>query len=61
MNGGWFGGRPIFAFLPHRVKNATVTEGGDLKPVVTDNFLMVPQPADGSHAYRVVFKAEAGR
>jgi zinc protease len=60
-NGSQRGGRPIFAFLPHRVKNATVTEGGDLKPVVTDNFLMVPQPADGSHAYRVVFKAEAGR
>ena len=60
-NGSQRGGRPIFAFLPHRIKNVTVTKGGDLKPVVTDNFLMVPQPTDGSHAYRVVFKAEAGR
>jgi zinc protease len=60
-NGSERGGRPIFAFLPHRVKNVTVTEGSDLKPVITDNFLLLPQPEDGSHPYRVVFKAEAGR
>jgi hypothetical protein len=47
--------------LPHRVKNATVTEGSELKPVVTDNFLLLPHPEDGSHPYRGVFKAEAGR
>jgi hypothetical protein len=38
-----------------------VIEGSDLKPEVTDNFLMVRQPVDGSHAVRVVFTAEACR
>ena len=60
-NGSQRGGRPIFAFLPHRVKNVKVTEGGDLKPVITDNFVMVPLPAAGSQAIKVVFKGEAGR
>jgi hypothetical protein len=60
-NGSERGGRPIFAFLPHRVKNVTVTEGKQLKPVVTDNFLLVPLPAEADKPVRVVFRAEAMR
>jgi hypothetical protein len=60
-NGSQRGGRPIFAFLPHRVKNVSVTAGAEWKPVVTDNFVLVPQPADGGKAIKVVFTAEAVR
>lgn len=60
-NGSQRGGRPIFVFLPRRIQRATVLEGKDLKPVITDNFLLLPQPSDGSHPYRVVFRAEPMR
>jgi zinc protease len=58
-NGSQRGGRPIFAFLPHRVKNVSVIEGSELKPVVTDNFVMVPLPTGGEKPFKVAFKAEA--
>jgi zinc protease len=60
-NGSQRGGRPIFAFLPHRVKNVTVIEGSDLRPVVTDNFLLMPEPVDGTRTYKVLFRAEAAK
>jgi len=37
--------RPAFALLPRRIGEAQVTEGADLRPVVTDNFLLLPLPA----------------
>lgn len=40
-NGGW-PGRPVAAFLPQRLDNVKVVEGEDAKPVVTDNFILVP-------------------
>jgi hypothetical protein len=43
------------------VKNVTVIEGMELKPVVTDNFVMVPLPAVGDKPIRVAFKGEAMR
>ncbi|OWK38508.1 hypothetical protein [Fimbriiglobus ruber] len=59
-NGSQRGGRPVFAFLPHRVKKVAVTEGQDLKPVVTDDFVLVPLPkaVDADRMYRVTFTAE---
>ena len=39
---GKWPGRPVMAMLPHRVKDVKVTEGADLKPVITDNFILVP-------------------
>ncbi|MBV9124720.1 MAG: hypothetical protein JO112_15295, partial [Planctomycetes bacterium] len=58
-NGSQRGGRPLFAFLPHRVQDVQILEGGDLQPLVTDNFVLVPLPrkCDPDRVYKVVFKA----
>ncbi len=58
-NGSQRGGRPIFAMLPHRVKDVRIVAGADLKPLVTDNFLLIPNPkqCDPKRAYKVVFEA----
>jgi len=48
-NGSQRGGRPIVRFFGHRIDPASVviTEGAALKPVITDDFLLVPLPTDG--------------
>ena len=58
-NGSQRGGRPIIQFLPHRVEKIEVVEGSDLKPVVTDDFVLVPNPGDcdPNRTYRVSFRA----
>ncbi len=58
-NGSQRGGRPILQFLPQRVKLVRVLEGADLNPVITDNFILVPNPGTGEPrpVYRVVFQA----
>jgi len=59
--------RPAFVLFPRRIGEAHVVEGGDLRPVVTDNFLLLPLPAklEKGKTLRVVFKAapagQAGR
>ena len=58
-NGSQRGGRPIFALLPRRIDAASVqiSAGQDLKPLVTDNFVLVPLPTrcDPEREYRVTF------
>jgi len=58
-NGSQRGGRPIVALLPHRVDDVKIIEGEDLDPLVTDNFLLVPNPGqcNPERSYRVVFRA----
>jgi len=60
-NGSQRGGRPIFQWLPRRIKNIVLIQGEDLHPVIADNFLLVPNPGkcDPKQAYRVVFRAES--
>ena len=60
VNGSQRGGRPIIQFLPCRLKDTCVIEGADLKPVVTDTFILVPNPleCDPARKYRIVFRAE---
>lgn len=59
-NGAQRGWRPIVHFLPHRVKNIEIIEGKDLEPVITDNFILIPNPrnCDPSREYKVTFTAE---
>jgi hypothetical protein len=61
LNGSQRGGRPIIHFLPCRLHEAHVLEGADLKPVITDNFILVPNPreCDPARKYRVVFQAKS--
>ena len=62
INGSQRGGRPIVQLLPHRIeaKSVKVVAGAEMKPLVTDNFLLLPLPRDsGAKAlYRVVFTAK---
>ncbi|MBT3199070.1 MAG: hypothetical protein HN350_04050 [Phycisphaerales bacterium] len=58
-NGSQRGYRPIVAFLPHRVKDIKIIEGADLKPTITDNFLLIPNPrkCDPKRTYKLIFTA----
>jgi zinc protease len=56
-NGSQRGGRPIVAMLPRRIGKATIVSGSDLKPVVTDNFVLVPLPQGAvKERYEVTFR-----
>lgn len=59
-NGSQRGGRPIIAFLPHRLKNITLTAGQELQPVVTGKFVLVPNPGrcEPGRVYRITFHAD---
>ena len=37
------GMRPIIHWFPHRLKNVRITQGKEFQPVITDNFILVPQ------------------
>lgn len=58
-NGAQRGWRPIVQFFDERLSDFEVIEGSDLKPVLVDDFLLVPNPVkcDPKRPYRVVFKA----
>jgi zinc protease len=57
-NGSQRGGRPFVAFLPQRITDVRVIEGADLRPVITDDFILVPNPrvCDPENRFRVVFQ-----
>ena len=57
-NGSQRGGRPVVQFLPRRIGRAEILEGAEWKPVVTDDFVLVPlPPADHADPIRIVFRA----
>jgi len=58
-NGSQRGGRPIIEFLPGRVHDVEIVEGADLKPVITDDFVLIPNPREckPGQTFRVVFRA----
>ena len=65
-NGTQRGGRPMVQFLPGRVGNVKILEGQELRPVVMDDFVLVPNPGtcEEGRVYRVKFSADgqaAGR
>ena len=62
-NGSQRGWRPIVAYLPYRIANCKVLEGNELKPVVTDDFVLVPNPrtCDPEKKYVVRFIADRVR
>jgi zinc protease len=61
-NGSQRGGRPFVQFLPERIDptKVHVEEGGDLKPLITGRFVLVPNPGtcDPAKTYRIVFRAK---
>jgi zinc protease len=56
-NGSQRGGRPIVALLPRRIGKVEIESGADLKPLITDDFVLVPLPAGAvKEKYEVVFR-----
>jgi hypothetical protein len=57
-NGSQRGGRPIVALLPRRISGKVEIESGaELKPVITDDFVLVPLPVGVvREKYEVVFR-----
>ena len=43
-NGSQRGGRPLIAFLPRRCTGATLLEGAQWKPILGDDFILLPNP-----------------
>ena len=60
MNGAQRGWRPIVQFLPHRIKDIEILTGEDLRPVITDDFILVPNPREckPDRRYLICFKAK---
>ncbi len=58
-NGSQRGWRPIVHFFESRLEDIELLEGSDLEPVITDDFILVPNPrtCDPKRTYRVRFKA----
>ena len=58
-NGAQRGWRPIVHWLPNRIQDVTVLKCGEFKPVITDDFILVPNPRECSEDihYEVVFQA----
>jgi hypothetical protein len=62
-NGAQRGWRPIVELLDDRISNVKIIEGADLNPVVTDDFILIPNPrtVDPSREYRIRFTASRGQ
>jgi hypothetical protein len=58
LNGSQRGFRPVIEFLPRRLGPVEIVEGKELKPVVGDDFLLLPNPrkTPGSGRLKVVFR-----
>ncbi|WP_442509616.1 hypothetical protein SH528x_001199 [Novipirellula sp. SH528] len=58
-NGAQRGWRPILELLPHRIGQIQLIDGDALNPVITDDFILVPNPrdCDPSRDYRIEFTA----
>ena len=57
-NGSQRGWRPIVHYFSKRIGNFEILEGSELKPVLTDDFILIPNPksCDPTKDYKVVFK-----
>lgn len=58
-NGSQRGWRPIVQFFDARLTGVEILDGNDLEPVITDDFLLIPNPrtCDPGRRYVVKFKA----
>jgi zinc protease len=58
-NGAQRGWRPIVELLDHRIRDIKIVDGGGLHSVVTDDFVLIPNPrnVEPSRNYRVTFTA----
>jgi hypothetical protein len=50
----------MIQFLPHPLSDIQLADGGDLKPVITGQFILIPNPGkcDPAKPYHVTFRAK---
>jgi len=60
-NGSQRGGRPVIAFLDHRITDVKVIAGSELEPVITDDFILVPNPKNVGFDGTIVVQFNASR
>jgi hypothetical protein len=61
-NGSQRGGRPIVEFLPQRMADLELIEGGEWHPVLTDTFVLVPlPPSTHCQPLSILFRAQPAR
>ena len=53
-NGAQRGWRPIVQFLPQRITNAKILSGDQWKPLLTDDFLLIPNPRECDPQQKIV-------
>ena len=60
-NGVQRGYRPFVEFFEHRLKEIEILSGSEYGPVVTDDFILVPNPPSDqkAQAIEIVFRAKA--
>lgn len=59
QNGSERGWRPFVHFFPNRLKDIEIISGKEFSPVITDTFVLMPNPrvCDPNKTYRVEFRA----
>ncbi len=60
-NGSQRGWRPFVAYLPYRITNPRIIEGEALRPVIMDDFILVPNPRTCQPDKPYVIRFRAGR
>lgn len=60
-NGSQRGGRPVIQFFAERLGQATVTQGAEWNPVITDDFILVPAPKPKEPSHPIVIRFKAGK
>jgi zinc protease len=56
-NGSQRGKRPIFQLLPIKIGKYKLLEGEEYQPVITENFILIPQPEKIEKTeFRIVIK-----
>ncbi|MCA9079565.1 MAG: hypothetical protein KDA58_03355 [Planctomycetaceae bacterium] len=58
-NGSQRGGRPFVTFLPERLQDTQLISGVEWKPVIADDFVLIPRPkmCDPELTYQIRFRA----
>ena len=58
-NGAQRGGRPVIELLSERIEEIEIKEGAQYRPVIADDFILVPHPgAAMTEPIRIVFRAK---
>ncbi|MDD2597910.1 MAG: hypothetical protein PHO37_01615 [Kiritimatiellae bacterium] len=55
-NGSQRGGRPVVAYLPRRISKPRIIQGAEHTPVITDDFILVPNPGKDYDGKEIIIR-----